>query len=131
MRRTQIAMPADPSRATFVRRFVPPFAELVRSGAKLQTVCKPPRRTPKPGDLLILRTWEGPIYADQIQRLLRRATIVSVSPIELPPGPDHPEINDAFARAEGFNNLKHLLLHFKPTHRLLNLDLLQPITGHK
>ena len=93
---------------TFVRRFAPPFADLVRSGDKLQTVCKPPWRTPKPGDRLILRTWEG-----QTQRTLRRATITSVTPIEL----DNPEIDDSFARAEGFNNLKHLLLHFKPGFR--------------
>jgi hypothetical protein len=93
-----------PGVATFVRRFDPPFAELVRSGAKLQTLCHHPRRTPKPGDRLILRTWEG-----NIQRLLRRSTIVSVTPITLP----NPEIDDAFARAEGYMNLKHLLLHIK------------------
>ena len=91
-----------------MRYFSPPFADLVRSGAKLQTVCRKPWRTPKPGDRLILQTWVG-----RSQRTLRRATITSVTPIELPPGPDHPEIDDNFARAEGYNNLKHLLLHFK------------------
>jgi hypothetical protein len=89
---------------TFVRRFAPPFADLVRSGVKLQTVCKPPWRTPKPGDRLILRTWVG-----KSQPTLRRATIVSVTPIVLP----NPELDDNFARAEGYNNLKHLLIHFK------------------
>jgi hypothetical protein len=93
---------------TFVRRFAPPFAELVRTGAKLQTVCPYPWRTPKPGDRLILRTWVG-----KSQRTLRRATITSVTTIVLPPGLDNPELDDNFARAEGYNNLKHLLLHFK------------------
>ena len=91
-----------------MRYFTPPFAELVRVGIKLQTVCRKPWRSPKPGDRLILQTRVG-----RSQRTLRRATIVSVSPIELPPGPDNPEIDDAFARAEGYNNLNHLLLHFK------------------
>lgn len=93
---------------TFVRRFAPPFAELVRTGAKLQSVFAPRWSTPKPGDHLILQTWVG-----KSQRTLRRATVTSVTPIELPPGPDNPEIDDAFARAEGFNNLKHLLEAFK------------------
>lgn len=91
-----------------MRYFAPPFAELVRSGAKLQTVCRKPWRSPKPGDRLILQTWVG-----KSQRTLRRATVTSVSQIELPPGPDNHEVNDAFARAEGYNNMKHLLLHFK------------------
>lgn len=104
---------------TFIRYFAPPFAELVRTGAKLQTICRRPRRTPKPGDRLILQTWVG-----KSQRTLRRATIVSVTPITLP----NPEIDDAFARAEGYRNLKHL----KPGFRgiLIRWDPL-PVTSSK
>lgn len=108
---------------TFIRYFAHPFADLVRSGAKLQTLCHHPRRTPKPGDRLILQTWVG-----KSQRTLRRATIVSVTTITLP----NPEIDDAFARAEGFNNLKHLLLHFKlPFRGLLIRWNPRPVTSSK
>ena len=112
--------PRPPTGSITIRRFFKPtISDLIRSGAKLQTLLDPQWLTPKPGDRIILLTWVG-----RSARTLRRATITSVTPITLPnPGidtpysPPSPEIDDAFARAEGYNNLKHLLIHFKPGFR--------------
>lgn len=52
---------------TFIRFFDPPVSDLT------QTTFHNQRHTPKPGDILILRTQDG--------KTLRRVTIASVTPI--------------------------------------------------
>lgn len=52
----------------FVRLFKPRFAELVRSGKKVQTVRPVPKRMPHRGDILDARQWSGkPYRSKQIQ----------------------------------------------------------------
>ena len=48
--------------ANFVRMFKPRFASLVKSGEKMQTIRPLPKRIPRRGDTLSLRTWSGKPY---------------------------------------------------------------------
>ena len=46
----------------FVKMFKPRFAELIRSGAKRQTIRPTPKRLPKAGDIIDCREWTGKPY---------------------------------------------------------------------
>jgi hypothetical protein len=54
--------------------FKPQFADLVAAGRKCQTISPMPKRMPLPGDVISLRSK---------QKVLREATIKSVTPITL------------------------------------------------
>jgi uncharacterized protein YqfB (UPF0267 family) len=47
------------------------FADAVAIGTKRQTIRKTRRRPIKPGDALILGTWEGSPYRSKVRRLLK------------------------------------------------------------
>ncbi len=60
----------DPVKKTrrFVRLFKPRFAELIRSGAKRQTIRPMPKRMPEAGDIIDCRQWSGlPYRSKQIR----------------------------------------------------------------
>jgi hypothetical protein len=109
----------NPSR--HVRMFKPQFAPLVESGVKCQTVRPTPKRMPKPGDLISLRTWTGKPYRSK-QRILResvisevkqctvRASSVIVDGIEQPP--------ETFATADGFASFYEMADWFFQEHGL-------------
>jgi hypothetical protein len=66
-----------PCFASFVRMFKPQFADMVECGDKRQTVRPVPKRMPKTGDKISLRTWSGKPYRSK-QRVLREAVISDV-----------------------------------------------------
>jgi len=123
--RTKLAgFGAAPCSANFVRLFKPQFAPLVLSGEKCQTIRPTPKRMPKRGDTISLRTWAGKPYRSK-QRVLREAVIDWVQPIRITPHGitlDHQMLSDhqewAFAKADGFNTPQDLLEWFNFTHGL-------------
>lgn len=74
-------MKKNPS-ACFVRMFKPQFAGLVERGEKLQTVRPTPKRMPKTGDRISLRTWSDKPYRSK-QKLLAEGIISRVVPITI------------------------------------------------
>jgi hypothetical protein len=101
--------------------FKPQFAPLVESGAKCQTVRPTPKRMPKPGDRISLRTWTGKPYRSK-QRALREAFIAEVSPCAIYESAVYvngsPEPRHDFAVADGFADYGELAEWFKTTHEL-------------
>lgn len=110
--------------------FQPWKGALVEKGASLQTV-RPPRKRPiKPGDTLSLRQWTGAPYRSK-QREFRRATVVSVQPVEMTKK-SHSGIVmlklaaiwldrqqcEVFAKLDGFANADEMLAWFYTTHEL-------------
>jgi hypothetical protein len=63
-----------------VRMFQPRFAQLVKTGAKLQTIRRVPKHMPKAGDQISLRMWLGKPYRSE-QVILHESTITSVREI--------------------------------------------------
>lgn len=53
----------------FVKMFKPRFAELIRSGAKRQTIRPMPKRMPDVGDIIDCRQWSGLPYRSKQIRL--------------------------------------------------------------
>lgn len=119
----EIIMTDDLTSANFVRLFKPQFAPLVMSGEKLQTIRPTPKRMPKPGDRISLRTWTGKPYRSK-QRVLRESTISKVRMILILPGielsgcPLTLEEEWDFARADGFNTPKDMYDWFAFEHGL-------------
>jgi hypothetical protein len=70
-------LPCTSCCASFVRMFKPRFAEMVERGEKLQTVRPVPKRMPKAGDKISLRTWTDKPYRSK-QRVLMDTTISDV-----------------------------------------------------
>jgi hypothetical protein len=70
-----IPRPGGP--AHFVRLFQPGFARLVERGEKRQTIRPIPKRIPRVGDTISLRTWTGKPRRSK-QRVLREARITKV-----------------------------------------------------
>lgn len=109
----------------FVRMFMPQFAPLVESGAKLQTVRPIAKRMPRPGDTISLRCWTEKPYRSK-QRILREATVTSVTLIRIEPTALiienrhalEPAEADAFARADGFEDFNRMIEWFTATHGL-------------
>lgn len=108
----------------FVRLFNPRFAPLVESGAKTQTVRPTPKRMPKPGDTISLRTWIGKPYRSK-QRVLREATVERVREIliddyvlRIDGSILHHLEEEEFARADGFLNVVEMTDWFRNTHGL-------------
>ena len=112
--------------SSFVRMFKPQFAPLVESGIKLQTVRPTPKRMPRAGDRISLRSWTGNPYRSK-QRVLREATIEWVGRIML--FTDHGEERimldglrctaaaaERFARADGFPNSAKMFEWFVDNH---------------
>ena len=107
--------------------FKPQFAELVRTGAKLQTV-RPVRKHPvKVGDALTMRAWVGRPYWSK-QRHLRFDTCRKTYGIDIDA---HgllwlnggtvllsAESHERFARTDGFKNHAEMTAWFKETHGL-------------
>lgn len=65
-----------------VRLFKPRFAPLVEAGTKTTTVRPVPKRRPRAGQPISLRTWEGLPYRSP-QRILRESTITEVSDFQI------------------------------------------------
>ena len=65
-----------------VRTFKPPFAPLVKSGAKRQTIRPMPKRLPKAGDIESWREWSALPYRSR-QRELARVQLTSVDFIQI------------------------------------------------
>lgn len=113
---------------SFVRMFKPQFADLVRSGAKSQTVRPTPKRRPEPGDRISLRAWTGRPYNSK-QEVLREAEILGVIDIAIYGDSIHlissfgdrrltSEEREEFARADGFPDFEALAAWFRETHDL-------------
>ncbi len=109
---------------SFVRLFKPEFAELVRTGAKRQTVRPVPKRVPQLGDALSLRCWTGRPYRSA-QVALRNAEVTSVSLVRIwQCGMEVAgvRLSDAeiglFAQADGFACVEEMLTWFHETHGL-------------
>jgi len=104
---------------TFVKTFMPRFAEKIRDGSKLNTIRPWPKRQcdiPRVAmrDRISCREWTGKPYASK-QGVLREAPIVEVLYVEIRKGSvDFPGVRrvrqmselTAFARADGFKNLQ-------------------------
>lgn len=104
--------------------FKPQFATAVLSGEKCQTVRPVPKRMPKPGDRISLRSWSGLPYRSS-QIILREAEVSRVEFIEI--GVDRiviagrkltPEGEWQFAKADGFNTPRDMVEWFNATHGL-------------
>ncbi len=109
---------------SFVRLFKPRFAELVRTGAKRQTVRPVPKRRPTPGDALSLRCWTGRPYRTA-QVVLRNAEVTAVSSVSIRQcGIEVAgvRLSDSemrlFAQADGFACVEEMLTWFHETHGL-------------
>jgi hypothetical protein len=109
--------------------FKPQFAPAVESGTKAQTVRPTPKRMPRPGDLISLRTWTGRPYHSP-QRILREEIISDVAPITINPysltiGAEYLGIDPLgynarydFARADGFSCWEEMRDWFETEHGL-------------
>lgn len=107
-----------------VKMFKPQFAGLVGRGEKLQTIRPTPKRLPKIGDEVSLRTWIGKPYRSK-QRIIGTGIIDGVHEVEI-----HSEslifdgrrvgsgMREAFAKADGFENWPAMVDWFRSTHDL-------------
>jgi hypothetical protein len=106
-----------------VRMFKPQFAELVRSGAKCQTVRPVPKRMPKAGDLIDCRMWTGKPYRSKQEKILE-ATIIHVHAVTvfnhciMHIGSARLTTCDQFAQADGFKGFSEMRDWFADQHRL-------------
>ena len=110
------------SAAHFVRMFMPQFAALVKSGVKLQTVRKIPKRMPKAGDKISLRAWSGLPYRSP-QTVLAESEITKVETVTIDRDllivtPFCPRTRLSFAQADGFASWDELVAWFESTHAL-------------
>lgn len=108
-----------PAPRRFVRMFKPQFADLVRTGKKTQTVRPFPRRMPRIGDTISLRTWSGLPYRSR-QHSLGTGEITTADGCSIF---DHaiviagrPYDADTFARADGFESFAELKRWFTTHH---------------
>jgi hypothetical protein len=90
------------------------FAELVRSGAKKQTIRVKARC--KPGDELSLRKWTGKPYRSK-QETLCNSVCTRVQEVRIYEGPAT-ETSEVLARADGFSSHAEMQAWFKNTHGL-------------
>lgn len=109
---------------SFVRMFMPAFAQMVECNEKLQTVRPRPKRMPRPGDKISLRAWKGKPYRSK-QLVLKETTIQDVEDIEIFDDSIHisnrrlsSEEREAFAKADGFANFEKLSRWFQVMHGL-------------
>jgi hypothetical protein len=98
------------------------FAPLVENRIKLQTIRTPRKRMPKPNDLFDGRKWEGLPYRSK-QRQLILSNITAVETVEIYKNriveADIVLKNeDAFAKADGFDDFDRMLEWFTKTHGL-------------
>jgi len=105
--------------------FKPQFALLVEAGTKLQTVRPKPKRMPKPGDKISLRTWTDKPYRSK-QRVLMESTITKVESVQFT-SLNRVQFNDgllsceeawAFAKADGFSSPAAMFEWFENNHGL-------------
>jgi hypothetical protein len=109
----------------FVRLFKPQFASLVENDLKFQTVRPCPKRMPRIGDTISLRSWTGTAYRSK-QRILKNTVITQVSDIELTSMHRiklaglilNFEDAVAFAKADGFPSPGAMFEWFDNTHEL-------------
>ena len=105
--------------------FKPQFAGLVECGEKLQTVRPVPKRMPKPGDKISLRTWTEKPYRSK-QRVLMDSTITKVESVkfmrlhrvQFADGILSCEDEWAFAKADGFESPAAMFEWFEANHGL-------------
>lgn len=90
------------------------FAELVRSGAKKQTIRRKSRC--KPGDELSLRKWSGKPYRSK-QETICNSVCTRVQEVRIYEGPAT-ETSEILARADGFSSHAEMQAWFKNTHGL-------------
>lgn len=119
----QSSLAPEPGSA-FVRLFKPRFADLVKSGAKVQT-CRPtPKRMPKQGDSISLREWTGRPYRSK-QRIIREATVTRTRRVEIWPRAEIIALDGLklgydetlnFAQADGFADHWDLFQWFTEEH---------------
>lgn len=110
----------------FVRTFKPQFTTLVESGHKLQTIRPVPKRRPRPGDTISLRTWSGKPYRSK-QRILREAIVTGVNDILIEStgvvlwaanGAGYAPACDFFAIKDGFKSWDEMRDWFQTEHGL-------------
>ena len=105
----------------FVKMFKPEFAELVRTGKKLQTIRPRPKRMPKVGDVVSLRRWADKPYRSK-QEVLGLGEITGVSMVDITENGivvnSYAEPSDDIARADGFGNFFEMLEWFEREHGL-------------
>lgn len=114
----------------FVKMFKPRFAELVRSGAKRQTIRPTPKVLPEAGDIIDCRQWSGlPYRSKQIRlgefpvsevgsvsirkwcvqlTLINRNELMFAGTVQL----------RDFAQADGFDSFDDMLEWFNENHGL-------------
>lgn len=109
-----------------IRIFMPQFAPLVETGAKLQTVRPTPKIMPRVGDIFDARAWTGRPYRSK-QRLLREAPIIQVRLLRLTDGASqlwldgemqHWTVMPDFACKDGFVGTREMLEWFRSQHGL-------------
>jgi hypothetical protein len=110
-----------------VKMFMPQFAPSVERWEKLQTVRPTPKRMPKVGQRISLRAWVGKPYRSK-QRILGESEITQVQSVwfngvtlllddpKAERGLLSREVEDAFSRADGFENLAAMATWFKANH---------------
>lgn len=113
--------------------FKPRFAPLVEAKTKRQTVRPTPKRLPKIGQFVSLREWTGKPYRSK-QRILHQSVITKVQTfwfngvtilLDDPRGERGlmtAAAQDAFAKADGFSDVKEMATWFESEHGL-------PFTG--
>jgi hypothetical protein len=98
------------------------FADLVERGEKCQTIRPTPKRVPQPGDIISLRCWTGKPYRSK-QRVLKEGVVTKTIPVQVNESGvlmcglelHYP---DAFARADGFEDMPALVEWFRATYGL-------------
>jgi hypothetical protein len=110
---------------TFVKIFKPQFAPLVQSGEKQQTIRPAPKRTPKVGDLIDCREWEGKPYRSKQRKLgiwpiteIKDVTIWEAGLIFIDEMALNFNESKEVAQADGFKNPKDMIQWFSDTHGL-------------
>lgn len=114
----------------FVKMFKPRFAELIRSGAKRQTIRPTPKRMPEFGDIIDCRQWSGlPYRSKQIR--LGEFEVSGVGTVFLSEraceyhldgrifiGLKHAPMARDLAQADGFDSFDDMLQWFIENHGL-------------
>ena len=105
----------------FVKMFKPEFAELVRTGKKLQTIRPRPKRMPKVGDVVSLRRWADKPYRSKHvilgTRRINEVAVVDITENGIVVN-SYAEPSDDIARADGFGNFFEMLEWFEREHGL-------------
>ena len=123
---------------TVVKMFKPEFADLVRTGKKLQTIRPTPKRMPEVGDMVSLRRWADKPYRSK-HVILGTRRIAEVSMVEITENGivvnSYAEPGDDIARADGFDDFFEMREWFEREHGLpfegimLRWELIEDVTS--